>query len=372
MLLDPPAILPVGLTHLSASSARTFLRDPEKWRRRYVEVEYEPSSGSLIVGSAVHAAEHQNYAQKAQSGRDLLVSDVLDAYSDEFDYARDVAEAGVDWNGDRPGRVKDTGARVLGLYHRTVAPRVRPVASERRFEIAIPHVEWTFVGYRDIVEEHGIGDLKARGVGAGIVRPEEAAADLEATAYLWADRYQRASQLTRFAFHNLVQRRRPRPADVVVTPTTRTPEQLDTFLALLYRVAAEMAWRVENDVWVGARPGDPLCSERYCGYFARCAFGGAHRPREIYAPRPIRRPQSVQAMAAVEATLRKDGTTTAARVASHLGVSVRSASGYLRGLEARGEVAGKEKKRKGSRPHRVYAVTVPIEEQLEASLRRIT
>ncbi len=366
MNVDPPTRLPAGLKHLSASSVRLFRRDPWKWKLRYVEGAYEPSSPSQLVGAAVHRAEGENFAQKVRSGRDLLVADTLDLYSDEWALAVEEAtdRAGVEWEDEKPGQVKDSGVKVLAHFHRSVARHIKPLASEQRFEIALPGVEWTFVGYRDVDEASGaIADMKVRGPTRGPVGRDEAAGDLEATAYLFAKRAERQSANSPIAFNprhphhlrflNLVRHADPGPRHVLVTSTERTDEQLDTFLAVLYRTAAEMVWRVETDNWVGAQDGDPLCAPRYCGFWDRCAFGGAHRPSGLLTPRPIIKPDEAAVIAAVEATTRKgDGRTNAKRVADYLGLpSSRAAAGHLAALSRKGIVASERRaKRFKSKP----------------------
>src|SRR3982751_1709051 len=97
MLVDPPVRLPVS--SLSVSSIRTFKKCPERWRRRYLEGEYEPVSPAAIAGGGGGRAEAEHFQCQIDRGRGLLVSDVLDVFSDEWD-ARVEEEAdkgGVDW-----------------------------------------------------------------------------------------------------------------------------------------------------------------------------------------------------------------------------------------------------------------------------------
>lgn len=402
MQLDPPRTLPGGLTSLSVSGVALYLKCPLKFRRRYFDHDYEPVSPALIVGHAVGRAEGTSYQTVITDRYRPTTGDVLDVYSDEFDLKveEETGRAGVDWEGERRGRVKDSGAQVLKVYHRDVAPKVRPVAVERKFEIALPHVDWTFTGYIDleaaIGRVLGVDDFKARSHTKGPVNREEADGDLQATGYLFAKRAEedfdeedalaalaehreRAEAYLRgeipprrFRYHNLV---RPRvgaalPRDVVITETTRTDEQLDSFLALLYNVAAEIEWRYESDVWTGAPPGAWWCSERWCGFWHSCPFGGAHRPAQVFKPRPVRRPTADDWLDAVKATARRDGTTTAQRVGAHLGVSTRSAAGGLGALRRREVLASKQTRRKGSRPVTAYWPNpdLTLEQDLEASL----
>jgi hypothetical protein len=100
-VLEPPTTLPVD--HLSVSSIRLFLQCPEKWRRRYIEREYEPTSGAAILGSAIGAAEGANYQQKIESGEDITEADVLDVFADEFDERSQTQE--IEWRDDKPGHL---------------------------------------------------------------------------------------------------------------------------------------------------------------------------------------------------------------------------------------------------------------------------
>jgi hypothetical protein len=394
VLGDPPTTLPAGLTSLSVSSIALLQKCPLRWRRRYIDGDYEPTSPAAILGHSVGRAEGTSYQEQISNGSRMRVSDVLDAYADEWELKveEETDRAGVDWEDERPGRVKDSGARVLSLYHRTVAPRVRPLSVERRIEVALPGVEWTFRGYLDLEAEIGrvigVDDFKARGASKGPITAEEAAAEMQPTGYLFAKRAEATLEErphqprflkppSYFRFHNFVRARigDPRPANVVLTTTTRTEEQLDSFLALLYRVAAEIDWRVTNDVWTPAPAGSWWCAEKWCGFWATCPFGGAHRPKEAPAPVPVRRPSADQVIDAVKATARRDGTTTAARVGAHLGVSVRSAASSMTALARRGVLKSvlPAKRRKGSAVVHVYSVLDDgtVERQLRASVREL-
>lgn len=340
MLADPPARLPVRA--LSVHSLRLLRKSPEKWRRWYIEGEREPTGGAQLVGSAVHQAElHQGLGRKILEGKLPPTADVVDAYTDEFKLARERSE--IDWAGERPGRLKDQGVAVLSAYHDTVAPRLRPVAVERGFWVDVPGVEWGFRGYIDLEELHDVSDLKVRGPTVGHVTRDDAAGDLQATGELFAKRVE-GNPARRFRFHSLLRGRAvPRPGDLTFTDTTRTRAELDAFLDTLYRAAAEIHWRVEYDVWEGAPEGAWWCSERYCGFWGSCRFGGALRNgRGPQGPRPVIRPTLDQALAAAEATVRRSGkdkgTTTAGRVAANLGVSKRAAAAQLGVLASRRKI----------------------------------
>lgn len=253
--VDPPAVLPVPT--LSLSSIRLFMQCPERWRRRYLEREYEPVTGRMLLGSAVGAAEAQHYSRVLETGEGLSVEDVLDEFAAEFDEraGRDT----IDWEGDKPGELKDSGASVLAAYHQRVAPLVVPVSVEREFNLSFRGVEWSVTGFMDVEDVDGrVRDLKVRGKR---LSQREADTDLQPAVYLLARRAE-GSPATGFVFDTMVRQARGPLAEPIMS--ARSDEQLDRMVDRLFAVAAEIAWRAENDQWNGAAPGTWFCSR--CGY----------------------------------------------------------------------------------------------------------
>jgi hypothetical protein len=328
VLLTPPRNLPTG--HLSPSSLGLYLKCPIRWRKRYIEHAIEPLSPGALLGRAVGAAERDSWGNQIQTGSRLSTRDVLDAFSDAWELAKDQEGDQVIW--DEPsGRVKDSGARVLPVYHELVAPTIVPIAVERAFEIHVPGVEWTIKGYMDVETADEIPDLKMRSRSKGPVSAAEADIDVQAGTYLAARRAE-GNPADRFAFHSLLRAARGipvKPGDVLVTPTTRTAEQLDTLIDLYVRVAAEIDWRLEYDVWTPPPTGSWWCSPGWCGFWSECEFGGLHANGGGGGPRPARHLPDSRVRAAIVATTRRDGTTTAARVGSHLGLSARAAAARM-------------------------------------------
>jgi hypothetical protein len=263
--LEIPRRLPVD--HLSVSSIRLFLQCPEKWRRRYVEREYELPSGSMILGSAVGAAEAQADHEQIETGNRLAIDGVVDAFADEWDDRASREE--IAWGEQQPGTLKDAGVSVVTAYEKQVASTIRPVSVEREFRLQLPGVDWGFTGFFDLEEEDGaICDRKVK---AKKLSRTEADADLQPTSYLLARRAE-GNPASAFRYHTLIRTKTPQ---VEIVPTVRTDAQLDAFVDRLYRTAAEMHWRLEHDVWQGAVPGSWWCSDRFCGYWASCPMGGA-------------------------------------------------------------------------------------------------
>lgn len=262
--VDPPATLPVD--YLSVSSIKLFIACTEKWRRRYIEREYEPANGKMILGSAFGAAEAQHYGRVIESGEGLTTEAVLDEFSAEWDDR--IAREEVLWDGESPGDLKDSGIAAATVYHTFVAPNVVPVSVEREFRLTWPGVEWGLTGFLDLEEgDGGVSDLKMRGRRLSVA---DAAVDVQPTTYLYARRAE-GNPASGFRFHTAVRAKKP-TAEVV--PTVRTDRQLDYFADRVFGIAREIAWRAENEVWAGAVPGSWQCSEKFCGYWGSCPMGG--------------------------------------------------------------------------------------------------
>lgn len=262
--LAVPTRLP--LEHLSVSSVSLLMRCPEKFRRRYIAREYEAPSPAMILGSAVGAAEgHADQCVIAGQERPSS-GEVADLFSEEWEER--IAREEIEWREEKPGEVKDVGVAVLGVYEQTIVPAIRPVSVERRFLLDFEGVEWKFEGFIDLEEADGaVVDRKVR---KRKLAASDAAADLQATAYLLARRAE-ANPAPAFRFHAMVKTQRPY-AEVV--PTQRTDQQLDAFVARLYGLAAELQWRLEYDNWSLAPPDAWWCSATTCGYYASCPGGG--------------------------------------------------------------------------------------------------
>lgn len=263
--LEIPTKLPVE--NFSVSSINTYLKCPLRWKRRYVDREYEPPSGAMILGSAVGAAEGHAYQAQVDEQPRPATEDVLDLFAAEFDERTSREE--VDWGRDTPGEVKDVGVLAVKAYERAIVPSVKPVSVEREFRLDFDGVDWGFRGFLDLEEEDGaVVDLKVRKSKLG---DADAKSDLQPTAYLLGRRAE-GNPAPVFRYHTMVKTKTPY-AEVV--PAVRTDVQLDSFITRLYDVAAEILWRLEHDRWQGAVPGSWWCAERMCGYWSRCPMGGA-------------------------------------------------------------------------------------------------
>jgi hypothetical protein len=228
----------------------------------------------MLRGSAFGAAETQSDHEWMESGAPLGTELVLDAYSDEFELARG---GDVDWHGENPGRLKDSGADTLRIYHITVPELSAPIEAERKLEVQIEDV--LLQSFLDVEREDGsVEDRKLIG---RKMSQEAADSDLQASAYL-AGRRAEGNPASRFVFDTAVSVKQPYAERV---QTSRTDEQLDHFLLDVLGAADEIQWRLDTDNWSFAPAGAWWCSQGSCGFWDSCPAGGLLRKRAAEAVR---------------------------------------------------------------------------------------
>jgi hypothetical protein len=140
----------------SGSSINTFMRCAKQWEYAYVYELKRPPSIRQVLGIAAHSAAELNYAQKIQSGENLPLDDVTDAFVTAFDAAAPDAEADRE---ESAGEAKDSGVKAVTVYHEKVAPEVQPVWVEHEGVIDVDGIPY---GYTiDLVDQHDrVRDLK--------------------------------------------------------------------------------------------------------------------------------------------------------------------------------------------------------------------
>ena len=263
--VDPPSSLLGVVDALSVSSLNTLAQCPTRWRQRYVERIYEPTTGAQLQGKTIGAAEMQHFGQVMETGEGYSLEQVQDEFDAEWE---DQARDDIDWGGKKPGELKDKALLVLDQMHTTVIPDIVPVTVERKFELSWPGLDWTFLGYLDVEEaDGGISDLKVK---ASRVSQFAADYDPQATAYLFSQRAEE-KPVGEFRFRVGVKAATPFAETV---RTNRTSTQLDAFQDRVFLAANEIVWRLETDNWSGAAPGSWVCGPRFCGYWSQCPFGG--------------------------------------------------------------------------------------------------
>jgi hypothetical protein len=255
------------LMTLSVSSLRLFWKCPERWRRRYLAREREPTSGAMVAGSSVGAAAIAWYAARLR-GEALSAADADDLAKAEF--AERAARPLVDFGHEAPRALGDQMRKALRCYLRELAPKVRPRAVERKVELRFEGAHWSFVGYVDVEDDRGhLIDLK---LVAKHVSQTAADGDPQAAGYLLA-RQLEGRPASRFEFHSIrrgVVRSGERCLEV---PTVRTDPQLDAFAARIAQAARAIDQYAESGDWPLASPDGWWCAPTQCRFWTSCPAG---------------------------------------------------------------------------------------------------
>lgn len=110
---------------LSPSAIKTFLRCPKQYEFAYVQGIKNKPNLKMAFGSSIHKGIEVNYAHKFLKKKDLPVTDVQDAFRDDF--RSRLKEEGVEHTKVDLGAGIDEGVEILGKYQKMVAPNVQPV-----------------------------------------------------------------------------------------------------------------------------------------------------------------------------------------------------------------------------------------------------
>ena len=140
---------------ISISSLNAYRRCKLFYYYRYCEGLVSPLDCAQITGRAVHKTLEHFYKVKLQStGQNLPINDVLDIYSKAFEDIIDNEETNIE--GEEMGKVKDTGAACLKLYHEQIAIQTTPVLCEEKIELAFENLPGVvLVGIVDLFDSSG-------------------------------------------------------------------------------------------------------------------------------------------------------------------------------------------------------------------------
>jgi|DewCreStandDraft_4_1066084.scaffolds.fasta_scaffold11030_7 hypothetical protein len=260
---------PIPVDHLSATQITMYQRCREQYRRRYICGERERPGAALIVGSADHYAAEANFRQKIESAEDLSLDEVQDAYAAGWDLAIERAggESEIVWGEEKPGKVKDSGAALVAVYHEQVAPHVQPIAVEREFSLPIEGVPVPVIGRVDV--ETAARAIERKTTQRLATRPKP-------QWWLQGLIYQLVSDAT-VDWHVGVRKSRPE----VATPYTHEglrlpylPEHQRIAADVIRQTAASMLMDWErwgpDEPWPGSLTHDWSC--RYCGFRPTCRW----------------------------------------------------------------------------------------------------
>ena len=264
MRTDPTDPWSDGTIH--QSHLNSAFRCGESFRRRYVLGEKIPPTIPAARGTGVHGANEVNLRQKIESHKDLSVSDMQDAARDT--YVR-VLKDGIFLSKSKISEkrrlvndgLNDTIA-LTRLYAEEVAPKIEPLATERKFTIRLPEIPIPLSGTIDIQQDGRIDDLKTSGKKwpDGQIRKE-----IQPVMYSLAVEHETGKRST-FYYH-VLRNLKKGPKRQVQSMTATEGDY-----GILIRRIQVFLKMLEAGVFPPASPAEYFCSEDWCGYYTSCVY----------------------------------------------------------------------------------------------------
>lgn len=249
------------ISHLSASSIDTFQRCGLQWYHRYVLGERMPPSIALVQGGSVHKSAEYDYAYKMETEEDAPVDEVMDVARDAFQAEAEQVE---DWEDAKPAAVLDETVDLARLYRLELAPTVMPVAVEREILLEDETWPWPLLGYLDVEDAERVVDIKTS-------KAKKSQADIDASvqAGIYLLERHRSGQPEAFTWHVVTKAKKP--AAQIIERGVIDHGRTVRYVAL---VQAGIQQALESGIFMPAQPDSWACSERFCGWYTTCPYGG--------------------------------------------------------------------------------------------------
>ena len=251
------------IDHLSPSKVDMFLKCGRAYAYRYGEKLVIPPNGAMTLGRTVGSAIDHNYRQKIDTHADLPAKEVIEVFADEWDKERPDTLFAPD---EKPGQMKDEGVSMTGLYHQTFSPQRQPIAVQHEFAAELEFEDGRVIPIKaiaDMLEDSAVWDLKTS-------KTKKSEADLLRSTQMGiyaAAREAEASVMPTIGYELLLRQKKP-VANVVWVPGSAVD------MNRLLRVIARVVKGIEEEQFMPASPLGWWCSEKWCGYWQLCEYGG--------------------------------------------------------------------------------------------------
>ena len=249
------------MNHVSASAIEMFLRCPQQWVFRYVEGIRQPPAVAMVQGTSLHRATEYNYAYKVDTAEDAALDEVLDVARDAFVSESESIE---DWEDEEPGPALDTAVSLARVYHTELAPTVMPVEVEREFVLEDESWRWPCLGYEDVLTAESVIDIKT-----AAKKKSQSDLDTSLQAGIYLLERHLSEKPERFAWHVAVKTK-----TLTTQVLERSVVEPERVRLLVSRVQAGMQQVLDTGLAMPAQPGSWACSERLCGFWRLCEYGG--------------------------------------------------------------------------------------------------
>ena len=210
--------------HLSVTQLRMFSRCPLQYKFRYVDGIVIPPYSEITLGKSIHQTLEENYRQKIETKENLALEYLTDVFSDTWE--RQVQGTFFEED-EKPGEIKDEGARILKNYHKVVAPTIQPVEVEKEFNLFLDGTLYKMKGFIDVVTDKGL--IIDHKVTKRAFSQDQVMSDIQLTAYAFAYRTLNGKDEEGLRFDVMVRTKEPKIQQVYAS---RSQEDINRFLKL--------------------------------------------------------------------------------------------------------------------------------------------
>lgn len=245
--------------HISANQLSTWIRCPKQYEFRYLLGYKLPPTGALTRGRACHRAWEADHRNKIETKKNLPLQNILDIYSGEFDASAPETE----WNPDEDkGKVKDTGTKMVEVYHCKISKQVQPIACEEPFEIEIQ--DHVVQGVIDLeTDQHEIRDAKTTSKRRPYIPMDH---QLQMTIYSRAK-----PKAASFILDNAIVTQKETDLETLTLTRSELPQKkLDLFLE-------SFGQSLTKGYFPPTNPDNWWCSQKWCGFYRICKFGAGDK-----------------------------------------------------------------------------------------------
>lgn len=249
------------LDHVSPSQLNTWRRCQRQWKFRYIDKLIIPTAAQLALGGSYHKALETNYRPKVESGEDMPVDEVVDAFADAFTEKTKNEE--VDCGDEKPGDVKDRGAVMTEAHMTERAPHIQPDAVEEKLTLPLTD-DVEMVGIIDLRCNGGVSDHKT---GKRAKRQEDLDSDSQATGYMVL-----VPDALSFSWEAVSATKKG--VNCQTLTTKRNEEEKKFYLENVYATVAQMNFAIKSGYFAANTEGWH-CSEKFCGWYGVCKPKGS-------------------------------------------------------------------------------------------------
>lgn len=254
--------------HLSISQINTLGRCGEQYRRRYIEGEKIPPGIAALVGRGVDDSVTANLSKKIETGSLLTTEEALQTAMDSVERQWQAGEVSLTdeevLSGAQSvrGAAIDKAVRLAALHAADTAPRIEPVAVQRRWTLEMDNFPFDLVGVTDVEEARTTRDTKTSGKSL----PANAAdVSDQLTVYALARKVVDGFIPDEVILDGLIDNKIPK------TQTLRSTRTDEDFRPMLHRIEAA-ADSIVKEAFIPAAQDSWICNPRWCGYANDCKY----------------------------------------------------------------------------------------------------